>query len=86
MLRAAMLPVSSARPNAVTQVPTFSALEVALAVVVYVVAAVVGTVTAVVVAVPPLAEGRVLATVIDLPVTAVTRPKAPPPPAPKARP
>ena len=55
MLLAAMLPVSSAGPNAVTHVPTVSALEVAFAVAEYVVAAVVGTVTAVVVAVPPLA-------------------------------
>jgi hypothetical protein len=90
---AAMDPVLSAVPSAVTHNPTTKALALAAAVRVYVVAAdvctvrVVGAGTLGTVAVP--STGRELSTVNAAPLTAVTLPEAPspksPPPAPGGR-
>ena len=80
---AAMDPVLSALPSAVTHNPTAKALALAASVRVYVVAAVVSTIR--VVGVPAVAEllcGRELWTEKLVPLTAVTLPKAPKPPKP----
>jgi hypothetical protein len=80
---AAMDPVLSALPSAVTHNPTTKALALAASVRVYVVAADVCTARVVGTAVlAVLPAGDVLSTVKPVPLTAVTLPKAPRPPKP----
>lgn len=80
IVRAVIAPVSSAGPIAATHSPTASALDVALAVLVYVVDELIVTV----VSADWPARGFVLCTVNPVALTAVTEPKERPPGAPGA--